>query len=119
MVRFPDARLLLTVHDELVFEVKTDEVAAFSAWVKDVMESTYTLRVPWCRRACRRELGRRPLTISSSRRNDLSPLGCSPFWCAAQPTTWASAFQLDGLRSGAGPRCPRKHLALQSSSSCG
>ncbi len=46
MVRFPDARLLLTVHDELVFEVKTDEVAAFSAWVKDVMESTYTLRVP-------------------------------------------------------------------------
>jgi len=46
MVRFPDARLLLTVHDELVFEVKTDEVAAFSAWVKGVMESAYTLRVP-------------------------------------------------------------------------
>jgi DNA polymerase-1 len=46
MVRFPDARLLLTVHDELVFEVKTGEVAAFSAWVKGVMESAYTLRVP-------------------------------------------------------------------------
>jgi DNA polymerase-1 len=46
MLRFPDARLLLTVHDELVFEVKTDEVAAFSAWVKGVMESAYTLRVP-------------------------------------------------------------------------
>jgi DNA polymerase-1 len=46
MRRFPDARLLLTVHDELVFEVKTDEVAAFSAWVKSVMESAYTLRVP-------------------------------------------------------------------------
>ncbi|MGB8297666.1 MAG: DNA polymerase I [Polyangia bacterium] len=46
MVRFPDARLLLTVHDELVFEVRTDEVAAFSAWVKGVMESAYTLRVP-------------------------------------------------------------------------
>jgi len=46
MLRFPDARLLLTVHDELVFEVKTDEVAAFSAWVKDVMESAYALRVP-------------------------------------------------------------------------
>ena len=46
MVRFPDARLLLTVHDELVFEVKTDEVAAFSAWVKGVMESAYALRVP-------------------------------------------------------------------------
>ena len=46
MERFPDARLLLTVHDELVFEVKTDEVAAFSVWVKGVMESAYTLRVP-------------------------------------------------------------------------
>jgi DNA polymerase-1 len=46
MVCFPDARLLLTVHDELVFEVKTDEVAAFSAWVKGVMESAYPLRVP-------------------------------------------------------------------------
>jgi DNA polymerase-1 len=46
MARFPDARLLLTVHDELVFEVKTDEVAAFSAWVKGVMESAYALRVP-------------------------------------------------------------------------
>jgi DNA polymerase-1 len=46
MVRFPDARLLLTVHDELVFEVKTDEVAAFSTWVKGEMESAYALRVP-------------------------------------------------------------------------
>jgi DNA polymerase-1 len=46
MSRFPEARLLLTVHDELVFEVKTDEVAAFSTWVKGVMESAYTLRVP-------------------------------------------------------------------------
>jgi DNA polymerase-1 len=44
--RFPAARLLLTVHDELVFEVKTEEVEAFSAWVKGVMESAYTLRVP-------------------------------------------------------------------------
>jgi DNA polymerase I len=46
MVRFPDARLLLTVHDELVFEVRDAEVAAFSAWVKGVMESAYELRVP-------------------------------------------------------------------------
>ncbi|HEX7598471.1 MAG TPA: DNA polymerase I, partial [Polyangia bacterium] len=46
MVLFPDARLLLTVHDELVFEVKTAEVAAFSTWVKGVMESAFTLRVP-------------------------------------------------------------------------
>jgi DNA polymerase-1 len=46
MACFPDARLLLTVHDELVFEVKTDEVTAFSVWVKGVMESAYALRVP-------------------------------------------------------------------------
>jgi DNA polymerase-1 len=46
MLRFPDARMLLTVHDELVFEVKTEQVAAFSAWVKGVMESAYALRVP-------------------------------------------------------------------------
>jgi DNA polymerase I len=46
MVRFPEARLLLTVHDELVFEVKDADVAAFSAWVKGVMESAYQLRVP-------------------------------------------------------------------------
>jgi DNA polymerase-1 len=30
----------------LVFEVKTEQVAAFSAWVKGVMESAYALRVP-------------------------------------------------------------------------
>jgi DNA polymerase-1 len=43
---WPDARLLLTVHDELVFEVKTEVVEAFSRWVKAEMEATYELRVP-------------------------------------------------------------------------
>ena len=44
--RWPDARLLLTVHDELVFEVPTGAVEAFSAWVKHEMEAVYELRVP-------------------------------------------------------------------------
>jgi DNA polymerase-1 len=44
--RFPQVRLLLTVHDELVFEVPTAEVATFCPWVKAEMESAYDLRVP-------------------------------------------------------------------------
>jgi DNA polymerase-1 len=40
------AELLLTVHDELVFEVPEARVAAFSAWVKGEMESVYALKVP-------------------------------------------------------------------------
>ncbi|HVU49366.1 MAG TPA: DNA polymerase I [Polyangia bacterium] len=40
------AELLLTVHDELVFEVPEAGVAAFGAWVKREMESVYELRVP-------------------------------------------------------------------------
>jgi DNA polymerase I len=45
-VRWPQARLLLTVHDELVFEVETESVPAFSAWVQTQMESVHGLRVP-------------------------------------------------------------------------
>lgn len=40
------ARLLLQVHDELVFEVPAKEVAAFGAEVKKAMESAYRLDVP-------------------------------------------------------------------------
>jgi DNA polymerase-1 len=40
------AELLLTVHDELVFEVPEAAVPAFGAWVKHEMESVYALRVP-------------------------------------------------------------------------
>ena len=43
---WPGARLLLTVHDELVFEVEEASVASFSAWVKAEMEAVYGLRVP-------------------------------------------------------------------------
>ncbi len=54
MVRLPralheaglKARMLLQVHDELVFEVPDAEVAATAALVKDIMESVATLRVP-------------------------------------------------------------------------
>jgi DNA polymerase-1 len=40
------AELLLTVHDELVFEVPEAAVPAFGAWVKHQMESVYALKVP-------------------------------------------------------------------------
>jgi len=44
--RFPGVRLLLTVHDELVFEVPLADLEAFKPWVKAQMESAYTLNVP-------------------------------------------------------------------------
>jgi DNA polymerase-1 len=44
--RFPKVRLLLTVHDELVFEVPTEDVQDFCPWVKAEMEAAYALRVP-------------------------------------------------------------------------
>lgn len=42
----PRARLLLQVHDELLFEVPQDEVEALSAAVRDVMEGAATLSIP-------------------------------------------------------------------------
>jgi DNA polymerase I len=44
--RFPEVRLLLTVHDELVFEVLQTDLAEFCPWVKREMESAYELQVP-------------------------------------------------------------------------
>ena len=46
LFRFPKVRLLLTVHDELVFEVPTSDLDAFKPWVKREMEAAYELRVP-------------------------------------------------------------------------
>jgi DNA polymerase-1 len=54
MVRLPAAlqaenlksRLLLTVHDELLFEAPESEAAALAAVVKRIMESAATLTVP-------------------------------------------------------------------------
>ncbi len=42
----PGAELLLTVHDELVFEVPEAAVDTFKQWVKSEMESVYALKVP-------------------------------------------------------------------------
>ncbi len=42
----PGARMLLTVHDELVFEVPIEEVEAAKAGIKAAMEDVYPLRVP-------------------------------------------------------------------------
>jgi DNA polymerase-1 len=42
----PDAALLLTVHDELVFEVPEADVEAFKRWVKGEMEAVFALDVP-------------------------------------------------------------------------
>ncbi len=40
------AKLLLQVHDELIFEVPKDEVEAFSKFVEEIMESALALDVP-------------------------------------------------------------------------
>jgi DNA polymerase-1 len=41
-----DCKMLLTVHDELVFEVETAQVEEAAKLVKDEMESAYELTVP-------------------------------------------------------------------------
>ena len=51
MLRFvtpvtPGARMILTVHDELVFEVPDAEVEVAKAKIRDAMQSVYELRVP-------------------------------------------------------------------------
>lgn len=42
----PRARMLLQVHDELIFEVPTKSVAVVARFVKEVMEGVVTLKVP-------------------------------------------------------------------------
>ena len=41
-----DAKMLLQVHDELIFEVAESEVAELEALVKEAMENTVELSVP-------------------------------------------------------------------------
>ena len=38
--------MLLSVHDEMVFEVPPEEIEAASALIKDKMESVWDLKVP-------------------------------------------------------------------------
>ena len=40
------AVMLLQIHDELLFEVPEGSVKEFSAWVRAVMETAVTLRIP-------------------------------------------------------------------------
>jgi DNA polymerase I len=44
--QLPELRMLLSVHDELVFEVKKDEVEKYAPKIKKIMESVYKLKVP-------------------------------------------------------------------------
>jgi DNA polymerase-1 len=41
-----DAKMLLQVHDELIFEVKQEEIESFSLFVKDIMENVIKIKVP-------------------------------------------------------------------------
>jgi DNA polymerase I len=42
----PEARMILTVHDELLFEVPKDQADEVSAIVRDAMQNAVPLRVP-------------------------------------------------------------------------
>jgi DNA polymerase-1 len=46
LVPHPDARMILTVHDELLFEVPKGESEEMAALVRDKMQSAATLKVP-------------------------------------------------------------------------
>ena len=46
LLGFPKVRMLLTVHDELVFEVPDADLDAFCPWVKQQMEAACSLSVP-------------------------------------------------------------------------
>lgn len=41
-----NAKMLLQIHDELIFEVNTDEAEALATKFKEVMEGIYTIKVP-------------------------------------------------------------------------
>ena len=45
LVSHPDARMILTVHDELLFEVPEDRAEALAAIVRDRMQSAAVLKV--------------------------------------------------------------------------
>ncbi len=40
------AKMLLQIHDELIFEAREDKAEEFGEWAKDIMENIYTLDVP-------------------------------------------------------------------------
>jgi DNA polymerase-1 len=46
LAAIPGARMILTVHDELLFEIKEADADRASALVRETMEGAATLRVP-------------------------------------------------------------------------
>jgi DNA polymerase-1 len=44
--KLPDANMILTVHDELVFEVPNRDAEKYAKQIKEIMESSYKLKVP-------------------------------------------------------------------------
>jgi len=46
LASYPDARMILTVHDELLFEVPTGQAGDVAAVVRDRMQSAVVLKVP-------------------------------------------------------------------------
>jgi len=42
----PDIKMLLQIHDELIFEVKNEEVDKITKNLVEIMENIYKLRVP-------------------------------------------------------------------------
>ena len=44
--KYPESRMLLSVHDELVFEVDKNKAEDYAQKIKDIMESVYKLKVP-------------------------------------------------------------------------
>jgi DNA polymerase-1 len=41
-----NAKLLLQIHDELIFEIKSESASDFAKWASEIMESIYKLNVP-------------------------------------------------------------------------
>ena len=46
--RFPKARMLLQVHDELLIEAPESDAAALADFLKETMEAAVDLSVPLC-----------------------------------------------------------------------
>ena len=95
------ARLLLSVHDELLFEVPRDEVEPLAAIVRETMEGALPLGA-----ADRRREGRR------SDREVMTPL-TPPDAVPPRPTRFARSSGT-GSRAGAGVRSPRDARAARS-----
>ena len=121
--RFPEVHLLLTVHDELVFEVPEAEVDDFPTGLKAKWNPpmSYACRSSWtCTRGF---VGRRPLTLLLLAAWDrLVALGAAALLVRGPTDGFGGlAFKLNGLRLGRKNGVAfGEHLALQDPrTSCG